>query len=125
MGEELKLTLELLRDSMKQNQEMIASLREENRELKEELRALKAKIEEKTQKGLQKEVMRTFKRKQKDIIKSKIMEIANSRDIRIAELKAIIVDDHEYCSKATFYRYIQELIGSGMIQQAGDIIITQ
>ncbi|MFO7710180.1 MAG: hypothetical protein R6V53_00260 [Candidatus Woesearchaeota archaeon] len=121
MGEEMKLTLELLRDSMRQNQELIAMLREENKELKEELRALKTQKPQ----GLQKEVMRKFKRKQKDIIKGKIIEIAQGRDLRIAELKEMIVDDHEYCSKATFYRYIQELISAGMIQQAGEIIITQ
>ncbi|MGM5488785.1 MAG: hypothetical protein ACQESG_07595, partial [Nanobdellota archaeon] len=75
--------------------------------------------------GLQKEVMRKFKRKQKDIIKSKIMETVQNRDISMAELKEMIVDDYQYCSKATFYRYIQDLVSKGMLQQMGELVVTQ
>jgi len=66
------------------------------------------KINGKTSK-LKEEFVKKFERKRKDLIKQKIMELANDQQLSIAEIKDMIVDKECYCSKATFYRYIERL----------------
>ncbi len=50
-----------------------------------------------------------FEKKRKDLIKQKILELADIQELTISEIKDIIVDREGYCSKATFYRYIDRL----------------
>ncbi len=58
---------------------------------------------------LEREVMKKFNRSKKYIIKHKILEVVKTRQVTIPELKEIIVDQEEYCSKASFYRYLEEM----------------
>jgi hypothetical protein len=58
---------------------------------------------------LKAEVITKFKRNKKLILKNKILETIKSHILSIPELKDIIVDQYRYCSKASFYRYIEEL----------------
>ncbi len=58
---------------------------------------------------LQAEVINKFKRNKKRLIKNKILETIKSRILSIPEIKEVIVDQNKYCSKASFYRYIEEL----------------
>jgi len=73
-------------------------------------KALK-KINTKSSK-LKEEFVKKFERKRKDLIKQKIVELANNQQMTIPEIKDIIVDKECYCSKATFYRYIERLQNS-------------
>ncbi len=66
------------------------------------------KINGKTSK-LKDEFVKKFERKRKDLIKQKIIELANNQQLTIPEIKDILVDKEGYCSKATFYRYIEKL----------------
>ena len=61
---------------------------------------------------LKEEFVKKFERKRKDLIKQKIVELANNQQMTIPEIKDIIVDKECYCSKATFYRYIERLQNS-------------
>jgi len=72
--------------------------------LKDEIRALKERP-----KGLKTELMRSLARNQKTLIKQRILEMVGQGRFSIPELKERIVDDRNYCSKASFYRYIEEL----------------
>ena len=45
----------------------------------------------------------------KTMVKKNIKEIASQQDMTLAQLKWIIVNQKGYCSKASFYRYIDEL----------------
>lgn len=58
---------------------------------------------------LRAEVITKFKRNKKLILKNKILEVIKSNLLSIPELKDVIVDQYRYCSKASFYRYIEEL----------------
>jgi hypothetical protein len=66
-------------------------------------------IKTKSPTKLEKEVMKKFNRSKKDIIKHKILEVVKTQQITIPELKEVIVDQEEYCSKASFYRYLEEI----------------
>ena len=78
--------------------------------LKEEIKTLKEKP-----KGLKTELMRSLARNQKALIKQRILELVNQGRFSIPEIKERIVDDRNYCSKASFYRYIEELKGERKI----------
>lgn len=81
-------------------QQMISSLQQENKELRQMI----------TQKNpLQQEVMSTYKRNKKRLIKNKIIDVIRQRQRPLPEVKEIVVDQMKYCSKASFYRYIEEL----------------
>lgn len=45
----------------------------------------------------------------KAVIKAKILEIIEHAPVVLPRLKEIIVDQQQYCSKASFYRYFEEL----------------
>jgi|TARA_B100002003_G_C14067281_1_gene513544 hypothetical protein len=58
--------------------------------------------------SLKSEFDRKFRKNKKQIIKQKILESAKTTPI-LADLKYYIVNQLEYCSKASFYRYIEEM----------------
>ncbi|MCB9358696.1 hypothetical protein H6503_02080 [Candidatus Woesearchaeota archaeon] len=102
--EEIKKLLENTLSSMSQNivshQQMILQLQKENQELKSMI---------KERDPLKKEVITSYKRNKRRLIKNKILETIKLKQLSIPEIKDIIVDQHNYCSKASFYRYIEEL----------------
>ena len=86
-----------------------AFLREQFANLNAELYELKHRISklEKPEDRLKNEVITKFNRNKKNIIKQKIMDLMGK--LEIAEIKDIIVDQQKYCSKATFYRYVEDI----------------
>jgi predicted RNase H-like nuclease (RuvC/YqgF family) len=58
---------------------------------------------------LKKEMLNSLNKKRKDIIQMKILGMIRSKTMSLPEIKRLVVDELEYCSKATFYRYIKEL----------------
>lgn len=91
-------------DGMREVLEELRSMRLEMRELRERIMLLEHGKQEDT---LKKEVISKFNRNKKDIIKQRIFDLMDR--FSIAEIKDIIVDQKKYCSKATFYRYVEEL----------------
>lgn len=59
--------------------------------------------------GLRAEMMRRLKRNKRSVIKQKILNIISSGQYTLPEIKDIVVDENNYCSKASFYRYFEEL----------------
>ncbi|MCK4521771.1 MAG: hypothetical protein KAU20_04295 [Nanoarchaeota archaeon] len=59
--------------------------------------------------GLKSEVMRKFNKNKKNLVKQKILDIIKTKQIPLADLKFYIVNQLNYCSKASFYRYIGEM----------------
>ncbi|MEK6967050.1 MAG: hypothetical protein AABX51_00285 [Nanoarchaeota archaeon] len=68
---------------------------------------------------IQAEVLWRLRRTRREFVYKKIIELLNNNHKEIAELKYLIVDQGRYCSKATFYRYIDTL------QEIGRITIAQ
>ena len=64
---------------------------------------------------LKKEVLKRFQKKRKEVVKGKIAELLTGRSMELAELKDLIVDGLAYCSKASFYRYIDEMKAKGLL----------
>ncbi len=71
--------------------------------------ALEEFTEQKKKDPLKSEFDRKFKRNKKNLIKQKIIDAAKTKPTPVADLKYYIVDQLSYCSKASFYRYIEEM----------------
>ncbi len=113
-----------MKDDIRSNSQQIDEMRNNfgellktNRMLLEQIGSLKDEIKalKERPKGLKTELMRSLARNQKGLIKQKILEMAGEARLSIPELKERIVDDRNYCSKASFYRYIDELKAGGKI----------
>ncbi|OGM01528.1 hypothetical protein A3K72_04200 [Candidatus Woesearchaeota archaeon RBG_13_36_6] len=125
----LKVSFSRMKSDIHSNQEKIDKLLEINKQLQEQIKRLESKIvslEAKPQ-GLKSELLRSFKRNKKQIIKQRILSLIKGRQMPVAELKEAIVDDKNYCSKATFYRYIDELKKVGIVNSisidGNDVIV--
>ena len=124
---EISTVIESIRGSFEKIKEELKIIRENNYRIVEENKALKNRIEkieskinsfgdenieydERSKKDLLKEEMlSSLKRKRRQVIKGKILSIIKSGAMSIPELKHMIVDELSYCSKATFYRYLNEI----------------
>jgi hypothetical protein len=107
----LQSTLTAINTNLTIHQQMIMQLQEENKELKNIINKKQYpqnNLRENTN-PLQKEILFKFKRNKKRLIKNKILETIKFKQLSIPEIKEIIVDQAKYCSKASFYRYIDEL----------------
>jgi len=102
--EQLKQQIEILsqriiflEDNLKNNQKDI---------IKE---ALTEFAKKKKKDPLRSELIRKFTKNKKSLIKQKIIEYLKTKPTLISDLKYYIVDQLNYCSKASFYRYMQEM----------------
>jgi hypothetical protein len=99
----LETALSSITANLELHQQMIQELQKENKELRNKLSSNRKEDQ------LKDEVIRKFRRNKKRLIQNKILETIKYKHLSIPEIKEIIVDVHRYCSKATFYRYIEEL----------------
>ena len=112
----LKVSFSRMKQDIQSNQDKIDHLIKINEQLQQYIQSLESKISNLEQPaGLKSELMRSFKRNKKQIIKQRILDLVRERQIPVPELKEIIVDDKKYCSKATFYRYIDEMKKIGIV----------
>lgn len=112
----LQATLSAINSNLAIHQQMIMQLQNENKELKQLMQS------KHNTNPLQKEVLTKFKRNKKRIIKNKILETIKFKNLSIPEIKEIIVDQMNYCSKASFYRYIEELNRQDFIHIANNTV---
>jgi hypothetical protein len=106
----LQITLTSVNNNLTTQQQMITQLQQENQELKRMVHELtKARGITTLKNPLENEVISKFKRNKKRMIKNKILETIKDSALSIPEIKEVVVDQFKYCSKATFYRYIEEL----------------
>ena len=97
--------VEILKEQIKELNEKLVLFQNNQKEI------IKQALEEftnKKQNSLKSEFDRKFRKNKKQIIKQKILESAKTTPI-LADLKYYIVNQLEYCSKASFYRYIEEM----------------
>lgn len=66
------------------------------------------------------EFKRKLKRNKKEIIKQKMLEIISNKKVSVPELKEEIVDYNRYCSKASFYRYYNDLKSKNVVVESND-----
>jgi predicted transcriptional regulator len=128
LKEGLRNSFGSIKEDITSNTNNIQELMKNDRELKKKIQELKETIENlanNQSKDLLKEDMMTkIKRNRKEIVKAKILELVHTERYSIPEIKEILVDRDNYCSKATFYRYISNL--KSMIEniQIGDKQVT-
>jgi chromosome segregation ATPase len=109
----LKVSFSRMKSDIKANQDKIDQVLEINQQLQAQIKNLEAKLSQTS--TLKSELMRSFKRNKKQIIKQRMIALIQDRQIPVPELKEIIVDEKKYCSKATFYRYIDEMKKEGLL----------
>lgn len=107
----LETTLSTITSNLSLHQNMISQLQKENQELKEIInnQSSKPKSSLIQTDQLKSEVLIKFKRNKRRLIKNKILETIKLKELSIPEIKEVVVDQFQYCSKASFYRYIEEL----------------
>jgi uncharacterized protein YutE (UPF0331/DUF86 family) len=133
--------LRIKEDMLKLNSE-IASLKSEQRKLVDENFDLKrqfvlnssqanpslkiddiSKIVQETIKSLQKDkkpafeetMIKKINKNRRSILQGRIENLAQEKRRTIPDIKEIIVEDENLCSKATFYRYIEKMKKNGII----------
>jgi len=67
------------------------------------------KPEEQEKTTLEKETMATVTKNKKELLKEKICTVATQIKVTVKDMKIRFVDEEKHVSKATFYRYLQEL----------------
>ena len=124
LKELLQLNFTRIKEDVGRNQRQIDMLMQENHKLRETVSALTQQLVFKKEDKLKKEVMHKFRRHKKEMIKHKVMETIRTKRLLLPELKEIIVDQMAYCSKATFYRYYDELRKEGTITILNKILVS-
>lgn len=108
----LKDTFAKIRKDVEHQEYELKELKMINEKILKKINILKEDIKTIKNSGstkLEKEIMKKFNRSKKDIIKHKILEVMKTQQVTVPELKEVIVDQEEYCSKASFYRYLEEM----------------
>jgi predicted nuclease with TOPRIM domain len=101
-----------IKQDIELNNERINKLEQENKELKLKVKELTKEVDDLNNKDpLKKEIINKLNRNKKELIKTKILELVDLERYSIPEIKEILVDRDKYCSKATFYRYLEEVKG--------------
>ena len=114
--------VEILKKDIKRLSERLAfferSFKDNQKNLIKE--ALNEFLNQNKKDSLKSEFDRKFRRSKREIIKQKIIETVKLKQVSLADLKYYIVDQLNYCSKASFYRYIDEM--SDLIEVKDNIV---
>lgn len=68
-----------------------------------------------SQSPVEEHFLKKINRNKRQLIKSRILELANFKNQSLPEVKETVVDQEHLCSKATFYRYAEKLKDQGLI----------
>ncbi|MBW2998816.1 hypothetical protein KY321_04720 [Candidatus Woesearchaeota archaeon] len=110
--DDLSSEVKMLRQENNSLKEIMNTQTLNNEKLNERIMKLETDANKDT---LKEEFMSKINKNKKKIIKQKILEYVKLKNLPIPEIKEIIVDQQRYCSKATFYRYIEDLKKSNEI----------
>ena len=127
MGEELeglkhnlKVSFSRMKQDICDNKDKIDRLLEITQMMQYQMSAVEKAIREQERpSGLKNELVRQVTKNKKRIIKQQLLRLISERELGLAELKDVVVFDRKYCSKASFYRYVQELKDEGKVSEVG------
>ena len=113
----VKRSFERVRADIKAHEAYIETLRAENQLLKMQLQQLAQQIEQ--QKQATSSGLFVVKKKNKILVKQKILEYLQEGTRPLAEIKELVVDKEMCCSKASFYRHVDRL------KQVGALLLVE
>ncbi len=87
--------------------------------VKESLSVIIKELKDERSRGIEKEIKRVAKVKNGKIVESKIYDLIKEKGMLLSDLKFLIVDQLNYCSKASFYRHIENLKNKGLVLISG------
>ncbi len=106
----------LINDDLK---ELIAKIVSEtvSKVMKENMAMMLSELEKRQEKtkNFDKEIARAIKVNKSKLVESKIYELIKNEGMMLSNLKFLIVDQLNYCSKASFYRHVDNLKNQGLI----------
>ncbi len=97
--------------------------REYQEEVEEEIiektntQAIQKKEHYREKDGLKSDLLKSFQRNRKNLIKQQILGEMQKGEHSKLDLRDVIVEQKKYCSKASFYRYVEELELENIIGQ--------
>ena len=113
LKEGLRNSFSNIKEDITLNTDKIREIVSDNKELKKTIKELKETVNKlinnQSNDILKEDMLTKIKRNRKEIIKARILELVQTERYSIPEIKEIVVDRDNYCSKATFYRYISDL----------------
>ncbi len=104
----------------------IPELLKQNNQILKRLEVLENAILKK-QDPLKEKILLKYNKKKKEVIKQKILEIASTKEVTLNELRETLVNDLKYCSRASFYRYFEEMKKAGIVGTAsinGNVLVS-
>ncbi len=104
--------MQSLKNQTKENSADINFLLEQNQELKDMIGNLTENLSQvlsKRQAPIDSAVLKRVRKNKREIIKNRVVELISAKKYSVSDIKEIVVDKEQYCSKATFYRYIDEM----------------
>ena len=87
--------------------EILPSLLETNKQILGRLEAMEISLQKRD--PLREHVIKKFPKRRKQVVLNKILELVARKESTLTELKAVMVDELNYCSRASFYRYVDYL----------------
>ncbi|MBI4441071.1 hypothetical protein HY639_02805 [Candidatus Woesearchaeota archaeon] len=105
----IRRSFEKVKADIKTHDAYIQALRAENELLKLQIKQLITQTPETASR------QQPSKHRNKVFIKQKILEFLSNGSRPLSEVKELIVDRETYCSKASFYRYIDSLRQNGVL----------
>ena len=94
--------------------EVLPALLETNKLILSRLEELEARLIRRD--PIKEQLLKKYSKKRKELVMGKILEVCVAREVTLPELRRIIVDELGYCSKSSFYRYIELLRRLGRLE---------
>ena len=130
--ETIAISFSNVKKDMGYHMQFIEELREENLILRQKIESMKIESidpemlremvkkiagDRKESKSQSHEITIKIDKHSRNAIKDEMLLLVEKRQVTLSDLKEIIVDINRYCSKATFYRYYDELRLDNLLEE--------
>lgn len=65
---------------------------------------------------LREQVLKSYSKRRKELVMNRILELVAERDLTLSELRGLISEQYKFCSRSSFYRYVERLVALGRLE---------